>query len=54
MLEASTTDPVLPVMSDAKRALLEKFLRGGGPQLSLESNVIARRAPDDPALPSFG
>ncbi|HXI25868.1 MAG TPA: amino acid adenylation domain-containing protein [Pyrinomonadaceae bacterium] len=40
-------------MSDAKRALLEKYLSGGGLELFPESR-IAPRPRDEPALPSFG
>jgi len=41
-------------MSDAKRALLQKYLRGDLPHSTAESRVIARRAPESPALLSFG
>jgi len=40
-------------MSDAKRALLEKYLRGGGLELFPEPG-IAQRPRDEPALTSFG
>jgi len=53
MLETSTTDSVSPSMSDAKRALLEKYLRGGGLELFPEPG-IAPRPRDEPALTSFG
>jgi len=50
--------PAIPVslsdMSDAKRALLQKYLRGARPHSSTESQVIPRRAPDEPTLPSLG
>ncbi|MDX6288495.1 MAG: hypothetical protein QOH42_294, partial [Blastocatellia bacterium] len=42
-----------PGMSDAKRALLEKYLRGSMAP-STESWSIARRPPAEPARPSFG
>ena len=54
MLQVSTTDLSLPDMSDAKRALLQKYLRGGLALSSPESCVIARRPSDEPAPPSFG
>jgi amino acid adenylation domain-containing protein len=41
-------------MSAAKRALLEKYLRGDLSHSAPESRVIARRDPDKPALPSLG
>src|SRR5258706_12207308 len=44
----------LPDMSAAKRALLQKYLRGGLSLSSPESWAIARRPPDQPARPSFG
>jgi amino acid adenylation domain-containing protein len=53
MLETSTTDSVSSSMSDAKRALLEKYLSGGGFELFPESR-IAQRPRDEPAHPSFG
>src|SRR5260370_20211013 len=53
-LPITTTDLSLPDMSDAKRALLQKYLRGGLELSSPESWVIDRREPDAPALPSFG
>ena len=40
-------------MSDAKRALLEKYLSGGGLELSQEPG-IAQCPRDEPALTSFG
>jgi amino acid adenylation domain-containing protein len=53
MLEASITDSVSSGMSDAKRALLEKYLSGGGLEPFRELR-IAQRPRDEPALPSFG
>src|SRR6185295_15874136 len=53
MLETSTTDSASSSLSDAKRALLEKYLSGGGFELFPESR-IAKRPHDEPALPSFG
>ncbi len=53
MLQPSTTDLTPPVMSDAKRALLQKYLSGAGFSPP-ESQVISRRAPDEPALLSLG
>ena len=41
-------------LSKAKRALLQKYLRGDLPHSSPESRVIARRAPGSPAPLSFG
>jgi amino acid adenylation domain-containing protein len=41
-------------MSDAKRALLQKYLSGAVAFASPESRVIARRAANEPALPSLG
>jgi len=41
-------------MSDAKRALLQKYLSGVLPHSTPESQVIARRVPGGPTLPSFG
>jgi amino acid adenylation domain-containing protein len=43
-----------PEMSDAKRALLQKYLRGGVDSVSPESWIIDRRPHDAPALPSLG
>ncbi|HYV24457.1 MAG TPA: condensation domain-containing protein, partial [Pyrinomonadaceae bacterium] len=53
MLEASITDSVSSGMSDAKRALLEKYLSGGGLEPFRELR-IAQRPRDEPELPSFG
>ncbi|HXM49944.1 MAG TPA: amino acid adenylation domain-containing protein, partial [Pyrinomonadaceae bacterium] len=44
----------LPDMSAAKRALLQKYLRGGLSLPSPESWTVARRPQDEPARPSFG
>ncbi len=44
----------LPDMSAAKRALLQKYLRGGMSLPSPESWTVARRPQDEPARPSFG
>ena len=52
-LPITKTPANLPDMSDAKRALLEKYLRGGLAP-STESWTIARRPPGEPARPSFG
>ncbi|MDQ2855565.1 MAG: amino acid adenylation domain-containing protein [Acidobacteriota bacterium] len=41
-------------MSDAKRALLQKYLRGDLPHSAPESGVIPRRDPASPASLSFG
>ncbi len=41
-------------MSDAKRALLQKYLSGAVGFAPPESQVIARRAANEPALPSLG
>jgi non-ribosomal peptide synthetase component F/thioesterase domain-containing protein/acyl carrier protein len=54
MLEISKTDSYLPEMSDAKRALLQKYLSGGVALSSAEKSLIVRRPPDAPAPPSFG
>jgi len=53
MLETSTTDSISSGMSDAKRALLEKYLRRGVLEPFPESR-IAQRPQDEPALLSFG
>src|SRR3977135_3492352 len=52
-LRITKTPASPPNMSDAKRALLEKYLRGGLAP-SAESWSIARRPPGEPARPSFG
>ncbi len=54
MLQGSTADLSLPDMSDAKRALLQKYLSGAVGLSSPESSAIARRPSDEPALPSLG
>src|SRR5207248_5668315 len=46
--------PNTPELSEAKRALLEKYRRGNFPQLSESANVISRRASGSPAPLSFG
>ncbi|HBB98647.1 MAG TPA: non-ribosomal peptide synthetase [Blastocatellia bacterium] len=51
MLHESTTDLSL---SDAKQALLQKYLSGNMEVPAAESWAIARRAPGDPARPSLG
>ncbi|HMG74409.1 MAG TPA: amino acid adenylation domain-containing protein [Pyrinomonadaceae bacterium] len=53
-LPNTATDLVVPAMSDAKRALLQQYLRGGLALPSPESCVINRRPTDEPAPPSFG
>src|SRR5258707_14792057 len=54
MLQPSATDLTLSDMSDAKRALLQKYLSGAVAFAPPESRVIARRAANEPALPSLG
>ena len=54
MLSGSITSSSLPEMSDAKRALLQRFLQGGVESAAPESWVIDRRPNDAPALPSLG
>ncbi len=46
--------PVNSELSDARRALLEKYLRGDLQQVNEESRCIPRRARGDSAPPSFG
>src|SRR3989440_4478487 len=41
-------------LSEAKRALLEKYLRGSSPQITTHVDSIARRVPGNPAPLSFG
>jgi amino acid adenylation domain-containing protein len=52
MLEGSTTSS--PYMSDARKALLQKYLSGGLAPSSPESGVIGRRPIGEPVRPSFG
>lgn len=53
-LPITATNPSLSDMSDAKRALLEKYLRGDLSHSAPEAQVIPRRDPAKPALPSLG
>jgi len=53
-LPSTTTDSSLPDISDARQALLQKYLRGDLALSLPESSVIARRPPGMPAPPSFG
>ncbi|MCU1268149.1 MAG: amino acid adenylation enzyme/thioester reductase family protein [Acidobacteria bacterium] len=53
-LPITTTNSSLPDISDAKRALLQKYLRGDLAHSTPESRVIARRAPGSSVPPSFG
>lgn len=53
-LPSTTTNSDLSDMSDAKRALLQKYLQGDLSYSSPESRVIERRSPENPTLPSFG
>ncbi|MDX6574140.1 MAG: hypothetical protein QOE96_93, partial [Blastocatellia bacterium] len=50
----TTPDSNLPDMSDARRALLQKYLRGGLELAPPECSIIARRPSNEPASPSFG
>src|SRR5947209_9676860 len=43
-----------PELSEARRALLEKYLRGEVPRTSTVRDTIPRRAPESPAPLSFG
>src|SRR6266853_52790 len=53
-LPITNTNSGVPNMSAAKRALLQKYLRGGLSLSSPESSTVARRPQDEPARPSFG
>jgi amino acid adenylation domain-containing protein len=50
----TTTDSNLPDMSDARRALLQKYLRGGLELAPPASSMISRHPSAEPASPSFG
>ena len=53
-IPTAATTPGLSDITDARRALLQKYLSGRLPHSAPESRVIARRASVGPALPSYG
>jgi amino acid adenylation domain-containing protein len=50
----TTTNSSLLDMSDAKRALLQKYLQGSLPATAVEPPIVARRVPGIPPPPSLG